>query len=165
MPDQRKIVYWDACVFLSYINEHPDRIAVLRSLFISHLRSDEQITVYTSTLSHVEVAFAASEQQQQILDTDTERRINGLWHGKQSVRSADFHSTIAETSKSLIREGLSHGWSLKPADAIHLATAKWLAGVLNELVEFHTYDGRLFRYKDIVGFDIVRPYTARPTMF
>ena len=47
-------------------------------------------------------------------------------HGEYRV---EFHQGIAQIAKALIREALIQGWSLRPADAIHLATAKWLADV------------------------------------
>ena len=163
MPDKRKTVYWDACVFLSYVNEYPDRISTLESLLDSAGR-DGATKVYTSMLSHVEVSFGASEQQKKALDPKTEQRISNLWDTSGNVSSVEFHQGIAQIAKALIREALIQGWSLRPADAIHLATAKWLADVGETIDEFHTYDGRLQKYVKVVGFDIVEPYTDRPKM-
>ena len=163
MPDKRKIIYWDACVFLSYVNEYPDRAATLESLLDS-AGGDGATKLYTSTLSHVEVSFGATEQQNNALDHQTEQRINSLWDVLGNVISVEFHQAIAQTAKALMREAITRGWSLRPADAIHLATAKWLADVDETPVEFQTYDDRLQKFEEIVDFTIVEPYTDRPKM-
>ena len=49
-------------------------------------------------------------------------------------------------------------------DAIHLATAQWLADNGTEIDEFHTYDRGLDKYAALVGFKICEPYTAEPRM-
>lgn len=71
MPDTRRDLYWDANVFLSYINEMPDRIQVLNALLEDSTSDHGTIKLYTSELSRVEVAFAASEQKQRSLDHAT----------------------------------------------------------------------------------------------
>lgn len=44
-------------------------------------------------------------------------------------------------------------WSgLRANDAIHLATARQM-----EVAEFHTYDGQLSRYEEVLGFPICEP--------
>jgi len=49
------------------------------------------------------------------------------------------------------------GWALKPADAIHLATAKRAA-----VTEFHTYDAqRLEKFTILTGYKIIEPQTDR----
>ncbi len=32
MPEERRIIYWDACLFLDYIQGHPARIPILDAL-------------------------------------------------------------------------------------------------------------------------------------
>ena len=44
-------------------------------------------------------------------------------------------------------------WSLKPMDAIHLATAQHLS-----VDAFHTYDGKLEKYQPGLGLKIEEPY-------
>lgn len=121
MPGSPQNVYWDANNFLSYINEYPERVALLESLLGQSAGSDSQIKIYTSTLSHVEVAFAASEQNNRALDREQERRIGDLWNDPNAVVSVEVHRDVIDRARSLIRESITRGWSLKPADAIHLS--------------------------------------------
>ncbi len=164
MPGSPEIVYWDADAFLSYINEHPDRVAILERLLSLSATSDSSITIYTSTLSHVEVAFAASEQNNQALDREQERRIGDLWNDPNAVVSVEVHQDIIVRARSLIRASITRGWSLKPADAIHLATAQWLSHTGTAISEFHTYDNRLSKFSEIVEFEIIEPYTNQPSL-
>ena len=156
-------IYWDANAFLSYINEIPERMPVLEALLGSSTGGGIQI--YTSALSQVEVAFAASEQQQKALDAAAERKINRLWDDPRAVVLVEYHDGIGRDARSLIRDAITYGWSLKPLDAIHLATARWLSRLGYLVSEFHTYDRRLRRYGSIVGFTVREPYTAEPRLF
>ncbi len=76
MPDTTADIYWDSCVFLAYVNGEEKRLPFLNALLESSAEGD--INLYTSDLSRVEVAFAASEQMQRALDEEVERRINLL---------------------------------------------------------------------------------------
>ena len=63
-----------------------------------------------------------------------------------------------------MRDAITKGWSLKPLDAIHLATAQWLSSVGVTVDEVHTYDNSLVKYGPIVGFSIMEPYAPQPRM-
>ena len=155
-------VYWDANAFLSYINGLPDRMPVLDALLGSS--AGGSIQIYTSAISQVEVAFAASEQRQKALDADMERKINSLWDDPKAVVLVEYHDGIGREARSLIRDAVTYGWSLKPLDAIHLATAQWLSQLGYSVSEFHTYDHSLPRYTSLVGYRICEPYSAQPSM-
>ncbi len=127
-------------------------------------RELEDVQLYTSALSKVEVAFSTSEQVQRVLDAKTEELIENLWHDPGAVITVEFHDGIADIAKGLMRVAITRGWVLKPLDAIHLATAKWLSDLGLGVEEFHTYDGRLFRWSTIVGFKILEPYTSQPKL-
>ena len=60
-----------------------------------------------------------------------------------------------------MREVVTRAWSLKPLDAIQLATAKWLAELTGETIEFHTYSKDLPRYEVITGYTICEPYLVQ----
>src|SRR2546428_11732135 len=103
MPDGRKRCYWDACVFLSYINKYPDRIAELDALLAEAAKPDGQLEIVTSVLSIVEVAFGIQEQTQKVLSADTESKIDGLWAATNVVRLVEFHEGIARDARELMR--------------------------------------------------------------
>ena len=156
--------YWDSNAFLSYINDVPARMPTLDALLDSSASGSDETKIYTSAISQVEVAFAASEQQQQALDPQVEQKISNLWSDPGAIVVVEYHDGIGQQARALMREAITRGWSLKPLDAIHLATAQWLVSVGFAVDEFHTYDRRLDKYGPIVGFRICEPYTAKPRM-
>ncbi len=162
MPDSPRIVYWDSCVFLSYVNGHPDRIPVLDVLLDES--SKGSVRLHTSTLAQVEVAFSATEQKREALDPQEEQRIDSLWADPEAVVSVEYHDGIGRLARSLMRHAIERGWSLRPLDAIHLATAQWLCDTGLEVNEFHTYDARLPKYAAIVAFPILEPRAVQPRM-
>lgn len=143
-------VYWDSCVFLSYVNGTADRLNDINAFL--ERASNGEIEVLTSTISIVEVAFAKVEQDRKALDPEIDEKIATLWAPGSGVKLVEFYALIADEAKALMRSGLAKGWSLKPIDAIHLATAKRMS-----VPEFHTYDETLFRYAQELGFAISRP--------
>ena len=162
MPGNHKSVYWDANVFLSYVNAAPGRMPVLNALMEQSIA--DEITIYTSTLSHVEVAFADSERQARAPSPEIENRLDSLWQDENIIASIEILPDITLSARGMMRGGLARGWSLKPSDAIHLATAQWLPSAGFSVDEFHTYDASLFKYADVVGFDIVEPYVEQPRL-
>jgi len=116
----------------------------------------------TSMLSIVEVAWGKLEQDGKLLDPTTEQTINKLWDMGSPIEVVEFYELIAEDAKTLMRAGIPHGWSLKPADAIHIATADRLA-----VSEFHTYDdAKLAKYSPFTKtkFPIVQPAAKQPVL-
>ena len=164
MPESRSVAYWDACNFLSYVNEIEDRIPVLQALLADSASDNGRTKIYTSTLSKVEVSFGASEQNRRVLDPETEARIDSLWADPGAIVLVEFHDGIGAIARQLTRSAITQGWSLKPIDAIHLATAAWLHGVGIAVTEFHTYDTGLYKYAAMMGFNVVEPYTPQPRM-
>jgi len=64
-----------------------------------------------------------------------------------------------------MRDSVTRGWSLKPMDAIHLATAKWAKDQMGLSVdEFQTYDLPLGRYDALLGLQICEPYILQPPL-
>ena len=155
-------IYWDACAFLSYINGNPERTPVLDALL--HDSANGTINIYTSAISQIEVAFAASEQQRRALDPEQESKIDSLWNDPDAIVTVEFQYEIGRLARTLIRDAIPRGWSLKPLDAVHLATAQWLLSMGFSLSEFHTYDRGLDKYSEIVGLKVCRPYTPQPKM-
>ncbi|MGH7557373.1 MAG: hypothetical protein ACREMD_06290 [Gemmatimonadota bacterium] len=83
--------YWDSAVFLSYINATQDRVADIEG----HLEQARQgkLELVTSTVSMVEVAFAATEQAGRILEAEAEKAISALWLPPSPIKKAEFSSS------------------------------------------------------------------------
>lgn len=79
MPDTRARVYWDADVFLSYVNQITERMSILDTLLNQSSSSALPFKIVTSTYSMGEVAFGAQEQVQGVLSAQTEEDIDSLW--------------------------------------------------------------------------------------
>ena len=164
MAEDRRVIYWDACAFLSYINEYRDRMPVVEALLADSAGDNGAIKIYTSTLSRVEVAFAATEQVRRALDQHVEERIDHLWADPGAVVTVEFHDAIGTQARQLMRDSIARSWSLRPNDAIHLATAQWLRDVGILVDEFHTYDSSLHKYAALVDYRILEPYTSQPNL-
>lgn len=130
--DPRRI-YWDSCVFLSWINGIPDRLPHI-DWFLDRSGTEHQII--TSTFTIAEVAFAELEKTQGALDDEILRRIDALWLAEDSpVKLADVHPAIALEARELARQCIAQQLgTMKGGDAVHLATAKHYG-----CSEIHTY--------------------------
>jgi len=160
LNDGKPKLYWDACVALSYINEIADRMPDIEGLL---QRGGKDFHIITSILSITEVAFAATEQNGKALDPAQEERIKKLWRYGSPIELVELYQTIAEFARDLMREGITKGWQLKPADAVHLATAAHFG-----VEQFHTYDQTLHKYSGLnekMKFPIGPPQAATPVMY
>ncbi len=160
MPSEIRRIYWDACVFLSYINAMPDRLPTIDALLAESADPQNEPEIVTSTFTIVEVAFALTEKEQGSLDAAAEQNIDALWTDRSAVKLIDFHEAIARDARMLIRGAIAQGRSLKPGDATHLASARSL-----NVVEFHTYSKDLSRHSDLTGLTIREPYVEQPQLF
>ena len=156
MPDDLQVIYWDANVTLSYLNAIPDRVSDLDALLE---QSGREFQIVTSTVSVVEVAFAAIEQAAGALDPAVEQHIAALWATDSPIKLVEFSVLVAETARGLVRQAMIHGKRMRPMDAIHLATAQALTAS-----RFHTYDERLYQYSELVGFPISPPQASAPKL-
>lgn len=159
MPE-KQLLYWDANIFISYFNEHPDRLSVIETI-LENIQNNKHEKIVTSVLSKVEVSWVAHEKLQRLLSDEEIHRIDGLWSDPSIVEIAEFNDEIALLARSLMRSGMSKGWKIKTNDAIHLATAEWVG-----VYEIHTYDkGDLHRFKEIINIEICEPYIKQPKLF
>ena len=154
MPDT---FYWDSCVFLSAVNGDAGRLPHIESFLDSASKGD--VVILTSTVSKVEVAFGAAEQLSQALDPAVENKINELWDTGSPVKLVEFHELLAEDARALMRQALTKGWSLRPLDAVHLATA-----MRYKSDRFHTYDAGLQKFSGQIGITIEEPISPTPML-
>jgi len=156
MPDPERL-YWDACVFLNGINGVAQYLPHITAIMDAAQKGDLQII--TSALSIVEVAFAAEEQKGNALNPNELARIEQFWEPGSPVALVEFTELIAREARNLMRGALPEGWSLKPMDAIHLATARQM-----QADRFHTYDPALKKYGDIIGIPVDEPNADAPML-
>lgn len=155
MPGSVSRKYWDAVCFLHFVNGHPLYLPTLEAALEDSAKGN--IRILTSTLSVVEVAFGASEQKAGKLDVAVEERINDLWRDSATIELVEYHGRIAYKARELMRSGMEQGWRIKPADAIHLATASVM-----EVDEIHTYEPKWKTYAELVNIPVMEPYMPRP---
>jgi predicted nucleic acid-binding protein len=158
MPNDERVFYWDSCVFLNVIDASPQHINTLRS-FLEEVQNNSDDIIVTSAIAKVEVAFTSYEKTAGALDPQAEANIDALWNDPSVVELIDFNDDIAVIARDLMREAITRGWSLKPNDAIHLASARWMGNI----TEFHTYDD-LSKYASLIGCDICEPYILQPRL-
>jgi len=158
MPENR-MLYWDACVFLSYINDIPDRVKTIQAI-LDDVGNNDKEKILTSTISKVEVAFSAQENLNRALIPDEEAKIDALWDDASVVELIDLNEGITALARDIMREGITRGWKIRPNDAIHLASAKWI-----NAREINTYDDKLPKFQDIVGIPITYPTALQPKLF
>lgn len=108
--------------------------------------------IVTSTWSLVEVAFTASEKDNRALDSNLEHAIDEMWRDRKAIKLVEVYEGLYREARHLIREAMSRNASLKPPDAIHLATA-----IKIKPTALHTYDPDFAKYGDLVGFPITEP--------
>jgi predicted nucleic acid-binding protein len=158
MPDDPTAIYWDACIFLLYIEGSQEWMPILDSL-LDRASATREIVIVTSTLSIVEVAFAKTEREGRILDEAIVAAMDDLWADRSAVQLVEFDQVIARAARGLIRQSLETGRSLKPMDAIHLATAAKM-----QVADCHTTDERMQNWNDLLGFPVRNPWTTTPQL-
>lgn len=148
MPEAERRVYWDSSVFLSYINAIPDRMPDIETLLDEAQKGN--LSIVTSTLTIVEVAYGAAEKAGGKLDDAVDRKISSLWN--PPIGLLEFHTMLAEESRRLMRKAVEQGWKLTPLDAVHLASA-----LRHSVLEFHTYDETLLKHGGGLGLKPSQP--------
>lgn len=154
-------VYWDACVFIDFLEENPERISDINAVIFEVDKSAS--VIYTSQITVVEVSYPPNRGDGEHISPETNAKLDRLWYAHPLISVVEFNPAIARIARDLIQHRLDDGWRLKPMDAIHLATARWIKNT-EPIFQFHTYDNRLQRYSDQIGIPIVEPKPLTPTL-
>jgi predicted nucleic acid-binding protein len=157
MAKALKYLYGDSNIFISYFNEHPERVAVLEQLFEETEKSPDR-KIVTSVLTLTEVAHFAFEKKDRQIDDLQEEKLDKFWNARSLIEFVEVNEVIARSARKLMRLAIPRGFSLKPADAIHLASARFAGAE-----EFLTYDD-LRKYEAIAGLQIIAPYIDQPRL-
>ena len=140
MSGTRPAVYWDSCVFLSWLLKDLDdggSAAELRSMV--EMVESGRATLMTSAISHAEVVAAPASVPPAA--KDFQKRFLELM-ARSNVNTINVNVRVAQKARQLRHHYMLHpkrhrGRILKlgTPDAIHLATA-----ILYKADEFQTYD-------------------------
>ena len=156
----RRLLYWDSGVFLSYLNENPQRLPILEAI-LDEVEKSKQDKIVTSAITKVEIAWVAHEKLNRVLDPQEEERIDSLWNDSSIVEVIEFNDEIALIARSLMREGMLNGWKLRTFDAIQIASAEWV-----QATELNTYNLSDFqKFEGMIGIPIRNPFVAQPKLF
>jgi hypothetical protein len=104
-----RLIYWDSCVFLSYINADPGRIDTLDAILDEIHKSNGEMRIITSILTKIEVAGAAIEYATKILSSAVEQKIETLWNDESVIGLIELHDGIAMRARELMRQALTQG--------------------------------------------------------
>ncbi len=130
-----ELVYWDACVIQSYIEKYPNRWPILRDLLRASDDPGQPLRIVTSTWSVAEVAYLGELESIRQLP-EAYQAIQDFWNSGV-IRFIELHELVAATARDIVRRSHFENWTVKPKDAVHLASALSLG-----VTEFHTYDGK-----------------------
>jgi predicted nucleic acid-binding protein len=126
MPSEPGSIYLDANVLLAYVGGEENRVEVVEQILSD--AAEGKVSLVTSTLSIVEVAYAAGEVA---IDggEETEDAIDALWTPASPILLVEPSVAVMRRARGLLRQAKAMSRSLKPADAVHLATAATAPGV------------------------------------
>ena len=139
---------WDACTIIYHLAGYEDGKPDIPRIIQDAIRRDTEIVV--SVLAECEVVKLGGDD-----DTTAERRITDFFSRPYVIRAA-VDPFVAEVTRRLVR---SH--SLKPPDAIYLATA-----IRHQVPLLETYDTKLLALDVVDTVAIRRPERAvEPDLF
>jgi predicted nucleic acid-binding protein len=160
MPAELPAAYFDANVALAYVSGEAQRTTVVRELL--RQADNAQRRIYTSTLSIVEVAFAAQEKIQRALDDETESRIDRLWPATGTpIALVEPSTSVMRRARRLIRTAMAAERSLQAADAVHLATAQTVRA---EVFSTYEHAARRSAWSELTGLTVEEPSVDQEPM-
>ena len=138
----KRRIYWDACVWIALIQREripdvngkiEDRDAMCRSVI--EVAKRDQIEILTSTLSLAEVC------KDPAIKAQTADAV-GDYFENDYILLVNADRSVGEHARVLMTSGFN---GLKPADAIHVATA-----AISGVEEFHTFDRKLLNLDGLI---------------
>jgi len=151
-------VYCDANVFLSYINGEKEHIDLLEQFF-QEIQQDKSRKIVTSILSITEVAHSDQEKKPNRVSDKILDHIDAFWGDPSLIEFVDFNEVLARQARALVRQAITNKFALSPNDSIHLVSAKYVG-----TTDLFTYDKKLYKFSDMVGFNISEPFVNNPKL-
>lgn len=151
--------YLDANVLIAYVANEEGRAGMVESVLDD--ARDERIELFTSVLSITEVAFIATEQAE-VDPVGSEEAIDQLWVPASPIKVVDISTRIAREARAIIRQSKSLGTkAVKPADAIHLASAS-----IHDCDRVFTYENEATRrrWAELIGLTVAEPFLDEPRL-
>lgn len=163
MPSDHGMTYLDANVMLAYIRSEEERSDTVEQILSEAAEGRRQLL--TSTLSIVEVAYAFRQQaDSHEADQRIESAIDALWAPASPIRLIEPSIPVMFKARSLLRQAIAGKGkgALKPADAVHLASAS----IAPDIHEILTYEKENTRnaWTELTGIAVEEPYLDRPRL-
>lgn len=129
MPIGKKIIDWDTCIFLAWLQEEKHEVGVMEGIeeVVRKIHNNE-VTLITSQITNIEVLESR-------LDSDARRKWKDVFNRRNCVM-VDVNPRISEKSHFIRDYYDQKGIKLSTQDCIQLATA-----IIYKADEFHTLDG------------------------
>jgi predicted nucleic acid-binding protein len=163
MPNSPKYLYWDSCVFLSYLKQTPGRWPIISALFTEIQQSRGTRKIVTSRITQGEVVYIGDKAAG--LSLEEEQQLDLFWSDYHVITFIENTEEIMRFVRSLRRHAVQQGWKLRLPDAIHLASAQWLAQFAQDDLAFHTYNTQDYqKFSTLVSFPILEPITDQPSL-
>lgn len=129
--------YWDSCAFIAWLNKEPGRFEILHSL-IQEARAGE-IEIVTSAYSIAEVHYVKCDGGVKVPLDEQIAAITDLFLNKWII-PVEVTRDVSELARDLLFE-FGPNEKLKPADAIHIASAITARNLGRRPLSFDTWDG------------------------
>lgn len=129
------VMYWEACLFISYMERTPERFEILDSMVLAAEKG--KVIIQTSLLTTAEAFKKKSDKA--LTEIQASRKKFQTFFENDWIQFIDVDLHILEKATEI---RIKHG--LKLGDAIHLASAiSQSSETYNPTSELLTYDGRI----------------------
>ena len=152
-------VYLDSNVLIAYVADEEGRAGVVQSVLED--AREERIDLITSVLSITEVAYISSGQAGGD-PVGSQDAIDQLWVPASPITVVDVSARVALEARAIIRQSKTLGTRVvKPADAIHLASAS-----IQQCDRLFTYESESTRgkWEDLVHVRVAEPFLDEPRL-
>lgn len=156
-----RLVYLDSNVIIAFLGQEPERYATIVDFFEETIASKGATQILTSVIALAEVSFLTEERDPKSFQPDTARIIEDFWRDESLLSIVELNQEIAIAAQRVQRLARSEARKpMKPMDALHLATAKWVGAH-----EFFTYNRKDFQKFDTwAQLKVLEPYVNQPRL-